>query len=503
MHNLQEARGTAADPWQIATCEQLQLIDAKSTNAADTLGANFIVTQNIDCSDTENWNGGAGFDPIGENSDRFTGVFNGDGYTISKVTINRPSTDYVGVFGFTQNATILNTELVNANVTGRNNVGGFAGTVLNGSTIVNVSVMGSIAAVQRCGGLAGQLASASIIGSHAIGSVTVSGEVAGGLVGVLNNFIQPPEIINSHATVDVTGDNHIGGLVGDARASSLTSNAYATGKVTSSGGNVGGLIGSDNNRCTSTASYFDSTSTMQRTSACGALPKTTQQLQSPTLNTGIYANWDPSIWDFGTSTEYPTLRRPTIVRAETNTTGDSILVIFNKSVADSGALPSDFTISASGLTASKLRFSSDSLTIGLSGGPIAEGASLTFDYAQGTGTIEDGIGKILADTSSVAVTNRVDVTDPMVSRAETNAAGDTILVVFNEPITDNGSTGSDFNPFGGICQSDGKGHNRCSGQHSPFSFNGQHRRRGGNQAILHTGNGHDRRPGRQSLSQFQ
>ena len=47
--------------------------------------------------------------------------------------------------------------------------------------------------------------------------------------------------------------------------------------------------------------FFD-----QTTSTCGT-GKTTSELQSPTSNTGIYENWDSSIWEFGTSTEYPNL----------------------------------------------------------------------------------------------------------------------------------------------------------------------------------------------------
>ena len=46
------------------------------------------------------WNGGAGFDPIGDNTGQFMGRFDGLGHTITGLTINRPTTVDVGLFGF-------------------------------------------------------------------------------------------------------------------------------------------------------------------------------------------------------------------------------------------------------------------------------------------------------------------------------------------------------------------------------------------------------------------
>lgn len=45
--------GTEADPYQITTVEQLQEMN-------DELDAHYILMNDIDASDTENWNGGAG-----------------------------------------------------------------------------------------------------------------------------------------------------------------------------------------------------------------------------------------------------------------------------------------------------------------------------------------------------------------------------------------------------------------------------------------------------------
>ena len=49
----------------------------------------------IDLSSVENW------EPIGNDSTKFTGIFDGNGHVIKNMTINRPDTNYVGLFGYT------------------------------------------------------------------------------------------------------------------------------------------------------------------------------------------------------------------------------------------------------------------------------------------------------------------------------------------------------------------------------------------------------------------
>ena len=50
--------GTQADPYQITNATQLQEMQ-------DDLDAHYVLANDIDCSDTVNWNSGAGFEPIG------------------------------------------------------------------------------------------------------------------------------------------------------------------------------------------------------------------------------------------------------------------------------------------------------------------------------------------------------------------------------------------------------------------------------------------------------
>ena len=79
------------------------------------------------------WNDGAGWDPLGDNhlldgTSRFRATFDGRGHTISNLYIRRPSTDDVGLVGFTDSpSAIRNVGLISVDVTGRDWVGPLAG----------------------------------------------------------------------------------------------------------------------------------------------------------------------------------------------------------------------------------------------------------------------------------------------------------------------------------------------------------------------------------------
>ena len=261
-----------------------QLGSSNSTTGTDLQGINgnlsnnYVLGTNIDASATSNWNSGAGFTPLGSAFPGFTGSFEGLGHTISNLTINRPNTDNVGLFGVATAATItnvhleggsitgrsyvggllgygkvnLNNDSVTANVTGTVGVGGLAGSITG--RIVNSYATGNVTATQDGGGLIGSIWQASYIArNYASGDVNVSGINAGGLVG---NILDGTLIINTYATGNVSGLDSssvihgVGGLVGLARSSSINY-SYASGKVSCTGGicllTVGGLVGTLSN----------------------------------------------------------------------------------------------------------------------------------------------------------------------------------------------------------------------------------------------------------------
>ena len=252
------------------------------------------------------WNDGAGWQPIGtfDFNGSFSATFEGNGNTISGLFINRPTADYVGLFGIIGlrgAATVRNVGLTGVDVTGDEYVGGLTGNnrVEGPGTIIASYAEGTVSGGRNdVGGLVGR-SGGTITASYA--AVTVSGSFrrVGGLVGA--NESHGGTITASYAAGTVSGSSMVGGLVG-ANFGAI-STAYATGAV--SGGSVGGLGGF--NSGTIAASYWDTETSGLSTSA-GGEGKTTSELQSPTSNTGIYATWDDDVWDFGTSSEYPNLK---------------------------------------------------------------------------------------------------------------------------------------------------------------------------------------------------
>ena len=221
---------------EIANAHQLQLM-------VFDLDADYNLTNDIDASHTNGathpsqmWST-RGFVPVGIFPNDFTGDFNGHGHTISELFINRPGTDMVGLFGYTDGATIANVGMVGGSVTGNSNVGGLVGLQASSGSITNVYATVAVSGASVVGGLVGNQ-QGDISNAHATGAVTGDNYV-GGLVGA-----QLGDISNAHATGAVSGDDAVGGLVGYQIAGNIT-NAYATGAVTGDE-LVGGLVGYQN-----------------------------------------------------------------------------------------------------------------------------------------------------------------------------------------------------------------------------------------------------------------
>jgi filamentous hemagglutinin family protein len=183
-----------------------------------------------------------GFAPIGN----YSGTFDGLGHTISNLSINLPTTAYVGLFGYTSTGSLIqNIGLLGGSVVGQYSIGELVGN--NGGTVSNSYATGSVTGgtySYSVGGLVGFNAG-TINNSYSTGSVTGTGDI-GGLVGNNGGWI-----ITSYATGNVSGNNEIGGLVGTNDSNpppgamivgGVISNSYATGDV--SGTNIiGGLAG--------------------------------------------------------------------------------------------------------------------------------------------------------------------------------------------------------------------------------------------------------------------
>jgi len=216
--------GEPNDPYQIATATDLM---ALGETPAD-YDKHFVLTADIDLD--PNLPGRKVFDKAVIAPDvnavlvwywdpfdgtPFTGAFDGNGHTISHLTIIGGS--YVGLFG----------QLGSGNWACVSNVGLHA-----------IGVRGTGHSV---GGLAGSTYNASITACCSSGSV--SGDYGvGGLVG--DNI---GTVITSYSSASVTGDHEVGGLVGDnsydGRGWGSIFSSYSTGAVRGTGWSVGGLVG--------------------------------------------------------------------------------------------------------------------------------------------------------------------------------------------------------------------------------------------------------------------
>ena len=226
-----DSLGSAAD-WITAGNYTLQgLAHASMRTGRYALGAD------IDASATSGWNGGAGFVAIGTNSNIFTGAFNGLGHKISGLAINRTGTDYIGLFGYADNASISNIGIDGGNLRGGTAVGGLVGSG-SGTNVESSYATGGVSGAYYVGGLIGSDLNANIKNSYATNSVTGSGNNVGGIAGQNTNV----SIENSYALGSVAGNQNVGGLAGQSAGNSAISSSHATGNVSGSA-YVGGLVG--------------------------------------------------------------------------------------------------------------------------------------------------------------------------------------------------------------------------------------------------------------------
>ncbi|PRM96514.1 hypothetical protein CJ667_07750, partial [Aliarcobacter cryaerophilus] len=230
---FQSGYGTTLNPYTITNWTQLQNIN-NSNILTQNYYFNLLNNLSSSTSDYTNLasntaNGGLGWNPIGDSSNSFNGTFDGLGFTISDLYINRHDTNYVGLFGYTNsNAAIKNIGLKNLNIIGSSQVGALVGK--NHGTISNSYSTGNVRGFQRIGGLVGYNDYGTISNSYSTGNV--SGTMyTGGLVGT--NFYGT--ISNSYSTGNVTGQFHTGGLVGANDNGTISNSFYDKTKYTGNG----------------------------------------------------------------------------------------------------------------------------------------------------------------------------------------------------------------------------------------------------------------------------
>ncbi len=251
---------------QISNCVELQAMK-------DNLSEDYELVNDIDCSDTVNWNGGEGFEPVGRytggaGNTPFTGTFDGQAGKVVGLTIARPSTFSVGLFGYTSSSAQIS----------------YVG-------LVEVSILG-----YQYVGLVG-FHEGNLTNSYITGSVTGDNNI-GGLVGL--NY-RSGSVSNSYSMATVAADNTAGGLMGQYNNGLLTY-TYAAGSVIGTGGNIGGLVGTS--AVGGTGNYWDTEASGRFISGSGVGKTTAQMYQQST-----YVGWDfIDAWCIAEGQSYPELR---------------------------------------------------------------------------------------------------------------------------------------------------------------------------------------------------
>jgi hypothetical protein len=293
-----------SSPTSISTCKELQNIKYNPTEA-------YTLANNIDCSDTINWNNGKGFSPIGSITSPFTGTFNGNYKTISGLYINRPNSDDVGLFGVISGANISSLGIVNLNITGKVGVGGLVGEVYTLTDAVS-----------------NPLSESSLINEVYVSGTIHSDADGGGLAG--SNGISNT-ISNSYSTANVYYVNnpvsgfYNGGLVGSNYSKVI--NSYSTGYVANppSGGSGSGGLAANGYPGTYENAYWDINTSGQPvgdyTLGTGL---TTSEMKTPSS----FSAWDTNIWNL-VDGAYPTLKKNEIVPPTNSCPVNNILNAYN------------------------------------------------------------------------------------------------------------------------------------------------------------------------------
>lgn len=201
--------GTREDPYQIATCEQLQ-------EMRQNLSSFYILINDIDCQSIVQ---GVGWEPVGKDwGTPFSGVLNGRGYTITNFGVATSST-YIGLFGILNSANVLDVTL-DKGMTNKKIFGeGYHGYI---------------------GALAGHVYTSKVSGVHSNIPIqaTSSAWYVGGLIGEVRYSV----VTRSSVNASTTADAYIGGLIGSSVNMMTITSSYSSGSVYGVS-NTGGLVG--------------------------------------------------------------------------------------------------------------------------------------------------------------------------------------------------------------------------------------------------------------------
>ena len=293
-----QGSGTEEDPYLLSDAGELEAMHE------DPEGV-YKLADHIDLNGSVAWNYGKGWTPVGLSDDdaAFTGSLDGDGHTITGLTINNPESEYQGLIGYAEGARVEHVKLMAVHVHGDeysgglvgyldededenkgvletitvsgqitssyNNIGGVAGYV-DESLVHHLSVDVSVFGYQNIGGVIGNARNSEVRHTWSKGRIEAEGihtaRSVGGLIGGSWGLM----MTDSYSHASVSADDRVGGLVGGL--SGRVYRCFSTGPVSGTEQRVGGLIGSTGTTASfGYHSFWDTESSGRSESAGGDL----------------------------------------------------------------------------------------------------------------------------------------------------------------------------------------------------------------------------------------
>ena len=263
--------GTVEDPYHITDPSQLQEI----MNNPDAV---YTLETDIDMSNSGIWI------PLGQTEETaFNGTFNGNGKTISNLTIEGDE-DYTGFISYAQGATISGIHMENVIISGKDYVGGIVGyagpeTIIRDCTINKITLRPNLTSTSPpgVGPIASIITGPNIITNCTVGNITIiipefiidtpswhpAPEIpwtpgtrphysVGGIAGIITRPDKESGVYQTTITdcsvcnLTINAENYVGGIVGYIEGDGVycrITECFITGTINGTGHGIGGIAG--------------------------------------------------------------------------------------------------------------------------------------------------------------------------------------------------------------------------------------------------------------------
>ena len=295
-------------------------LDGVTQNKAE----NAVLTADIDLSGIDNWT------PIGNETNQYTGTFDGQNHTIKDMSITEQGNNS-GLFGYTANAAIKNIIISGKiTITAASYTEGYGSivgrmdnsTIFNCHSSVNITIDSTMESTEgncigHIGGIAGKMheANSAIANCSYSGTIELNDSpvnVAAGIAGYAINSAVPITNCSFTGTINSTysGQTIIGGIFGYTRSAGdvKVTNCLSVGTITKSGDTslTGILIGQINNGYGNNAvknNYYSSSSSLNVFGSTSGTPTTapatsctTEKLESGEVAFLLQGEQQEAVW---------------------------------------------------------------------------------------------------------------------------------------------------------------------------------------------------------------